>query len=169
MFYNKENLPADQTEKVYFLITNFLDEAEKITNLIAEKFSDMTHEILDDFDLNLKQIISRTFVTLPQVRRDFVIESVNQSDVLFKKLTDNGLVGDSLNCKLIALDWLWNKARNFFLDLMDGKYNYLFWILLNQLKSILGSILKSLGISTDIYDEAYDLLMSFSIMSNNKI
>lgn len=163
MFYNIENQPENTLEKDFFLIDNFLKEVPNVVNKIAIEFQDMAQDEIDDMKefINLKEIIESQFKFLLIANRDFKIEQVANPKELYKKLSDNGLAGESLYAKLQVLDWLWKRAKEKFVTLMSGLNNSLYASLINQIKSILGSILNALGINSDIYDEAMDLLFSF--------
>jgi len=168
MFSQIDDLPSDEVERDLFLVTNFLNNVSIVTINIAKEFQDMTFDIQQLSDLSLTNVVSETFKKLSPVIIDLEREFLKNKLEFFKKFNDNGLTGESLNCKLIALDWLWLKAKDLFMNLKSGEYIGLFRALINQLKSLLKSILSSFGYSNDIFDEIFDLLISFSEMCNNE-
>jgi hypothetical protein len=167
MFYKNLELPNNDFEKDVFLLRNFLDKTPTLLDTIAYEFKQMTAEVfLDVHSLDIQRIVNSTFEKLRIARVDLGIDAVLDDKLTIEKLTNNGLTGESLYAKLISLDWLWEKAQKLFLNLRDGLNLDIFQTLLNQIKSILRSLLLALGIDSDIYDECIDLLLSFSVMSN---
>ena len=168
MFYKDENFSQESPKKEFFLLNNFLDKIPLVVDEIAIQLEGMSIEEIDKMKthFSLSKIMNDTFQLIAQGKRDFKIEQITNPKEIYIKLTINGLTGDTLSAKLSLLDWLWEKAENLFTFLRDGKHITLFYQLINQLKSILSSLLNCLGINTDIYNEAFDLLMSFLEMCN---
>ena len=168
MFYNIESLPSNEPEKDFFLLNNFLDNVQVATKEIAGYIDVMSVDETDklSFSFSLENIIEEHFKLLVNAKREFKIEQVMNPKELFTKLTNNGLVSEVLHVKLMTLDWLWEKFKNNINRLKDGTKSTLFLQLLNQLKSILKSLLNVLGISSDIFEEDFDLLMSMLEMCN---
>ncbi len=161
MFYKIDKIPDDEYNKDIFLSSNFLEKCPEVVKSIAYELSMMTLDVTDKMYTNVEEIMASTFEFLVNSKRDFKIESVTNPKELYKKLSENGLTGESLYAKLKVLDWLWEKAQKLFNDLLGGKFYHLFNALLNQLKSILKSILNAQGFPFDIFEEAFDLLNSF--------
>jgi hypothetical protein len=161
MFYKTDNMPNDELSKDILLIINFLEKCPLVVKEISTDLTMMTLDVTDKMYLNLEEIMASTFEFLVNSKRDFKIESVTSPKELYKKLNENGLTGESLYAKLKVLDWLWEKAQKLFNDIRGGKFYHLFNALINQLKSILKSILNAQGFPFDIFDEAFDLLNSF--------
>jgi hypothetical protein len=168
MFYKSIKLPEQDIDKDFFLINNFLEKCPEIVKKITMELSMMSIEVTnDEMDLNIEKIIDSTFELLVNSKREFKIESITNPKILYKKIFENGLTSESLIAKLKILDWLWEKSQEFFNDLRGGMYYNLFHALINQIKSLLKSILNALGFPTDIFEEALDLLNSFLPICNN--
>ncbi len=168
MFYKELNFIEESPSKEFYLLNNFLDKTPTLLSGFASALEEMSIKEIDEMrtHFSISIIIDETFRLIAQSSRDFKIEQINAPKELFTKLALNGLVGESLVAKLSVLDWLWKKAESLLITLRNGKNTNLFYQLLNQLKSILSSLLNCLGINVDIFNEAIDLLMSFIEMSN---
>ena len=171
MFYKIDNIPDDEYNIDIYLSSNFLEKCPEVVKSIAYELSLMTVEVTDKMNIQIEEMMEKTFELLVISRRDFKLESVTNPKDLHKKLSENGLTGESLYAKLKVLDWLWEKALKLFTEftLRGGKFYHLFNALINQLKSILKSILNALGFPTDIFEEALDLLSSFLPLCDTKL
>lgn len=168
MFYKELNFQEESPSMEFYLLNNFLDQTPKIVDTIAVNFQEMSYEEVDNmkYKFSLSKIMNETFQLISRIKMDFKIEQVTNTKDVYSKLAENGLVGEFLIAKLSVLDWLWEKAESLFVTLRSGQNTNLFYQLINQLKSILSSLLNCLGFSADIFNEAIDLLMSFIEMSN---
>lgn len=172
MFYDIENRPSENPQKEYFLLNNFLDKIGGVTAEITEMVMLMSVEVTDELknwnNFSVKDIMDEHFKTLINAKRDFGIEQVINSKELYTKLSNNGLVGEILDVKLVTLDWLWEKVKENYNSLRDGTKSGLFNQIFNQLKSLLTSLLKALGLPTDIFEENFDLLISLLEMAKQE-
>lgn len=168
MFYEELKFQEESPSKDFYLLNNYLDKIPAVLSGVASGLEEMSIREIDNMrtHFSISQIIDETFRLLAQSRRDFKIEQINTPQELYTKLSLNGLVGETLVAKLSVLDWLWKKAEPLLITLRNGENTSLFYQLMNQLKSILSSLLNCLGINVDIFSEAIDLLMSFIEMSN---
>lgn len=161
MFYKIENTPTDAFNRDLYLINNFLKEIPKVVDEVAENLQDMAVDEIDKMNyFSLPDLINEHFKLLVNAQRQLKVEQVLDSKGIYIKMSDNGLTGESLSAKLQVLDWLWEKAQKLFIDLKEGEFHDLFSSLINQMKSILKSILSVLGIDSDIFEEDFDLLIS---------
>ena len=175
MFYTDLIKPGSSPEVEFFLINNFIEKIPLVVNKITINIQEMCQGEFEKkkYDIDLKKFIEDDFKLLLVAKRDLKIEQVANTETFFKKLSENGLTGESLFTKLKVLDWFWEKAKNNFYELRggnneNGNFYNIFFSLLNQMKSILKSILNLLNISSDIFDEIFDLLISLLEMCNTR-
>jgi Zn-dependent oligopeptidase len=166
MFYKNLDLPSSNPEVEFYLIRNFLNVTPEFLKSIAERLREMTFDLTDYSYLDLEKIVSETFERLTLAKREFSIEVITSAKELFRKLEEHGLTGEFLIAKLKTLDWLWEKAQNLFESLMSGLNVSLFNALLNQISSILSSLMSALGLNSDVFKECIDLMLSFAVLSN---
>jgi hypothetical protein len=168
MFYKNIELPNNTLDRDAFLLLNFLKQTPAVLKKLAEDFFDMNTDFHDKENVNIIEIVEKTFDQLKSAQRDFKIDVILTTKATFEKLEQNGLTGKSLAAKLKVLDWLWEKCKSIIINIRSGLNLDIVQTLLNHIKSILKSLLMALGISSDIYEECVDLLLSFSVMSNVK-
>ena len=170
MFIKNLKLPESQLEKDFFLLDNFLDKVPIIVNQLVEKIQETNSEVFERMEIkfSIPELFKSQFEFLINAKREFKIQQLTTIREIYSKLTENGLTEDSLNLKMNVLNWFWYKVEKLLPDLLNTKNHSLFEKFIYQLKSILISLSNALGINSDLFEEAFDLLLSFLEMIKNK-
>lgn len=170
MFIKGLQLPESPLEKDFFLLDNFLQELPAVVNQLVERLQEVNSQIFTQMEIkfSISELFKEQFEVLRTYKRNLRLELLTNVKEIYYKLTENGLTENSLNLKMNVLDWFWDRVKDLFSNLENIGNHSLFEKFINQLKSILVSLLSALGINSDIFEEAFDLLSSFLEMVKRK-
>lgn len=162
MFIKGLDIPQPSTDKDLYLLDNFLQKLPEVVTQLMDKLHEINMSIFKIMEINFSvpDLFKERFSFLNEAKRKLTIRKNSNLENLYSKLTENGLTENMLILKMKILDWFWEKTDSLLFSFKNVKNSNLLGHFINQLKSLLKSLLSALGINSDVYEECFDLLSS---------
>lgn len=168
MFIKNLDLPESQSDKDIFLLDNFLQKLPEVVTQLTEKLNEINSNIFNvmEIQFSVPDLFKEQFSFLNEAKRKLTLRKNSNLEILYTKLTENGLTENMLILKMNFLDWFKEKTDNLFFSVMSVEDTNIIKGYINLLKSLLCSLLSALGLNSDVYQECFDLLSGILEMRN---
>lgn len=168
MFIKNLDLPESQSHTDIFLLDNFLQKLPEVVRQLTENLNNINSDILNEMKIqfSVPDLFKEQFSFLNEAKRKLTLRKNSNLENLYAKLTENGLTENMLILKMNFLDWFKEKTDNLFFSVMSVEDSNIIKGFINLLKSVLCSLLSTLGLNSDVYQECFDLLSGILEMRN---